>query len=123
MNFMRRFYFFLTGFIIGIIILYYSYNYSTSYHQKILNNNIKNKKIIIEVNKNNIQKCKKNSILCNPFFIKSKILKKGKIFFQKKIFKKKPFPLIYHIEIIEKNKKKIFIIEEKLETIIIKKII
>ncbi|WP_235609629.1 hypothetical protein [Blattabacterium punctulatus] len=120
---MRRFYFFLIGFVIGIIILYYSYNYSTSYHQKILNNNIKNKKIIIEINKNNIQKCKKNSILCNPFFIKSKILKKGKIFFQKRIFKEKPFPLIYHIEIIEKNKKKIFIIEEKLETIIIKKII
>ncbi|WP_235610010.1 hypothetical protein [Blattabacterium sp. (Cryptocercus kyebangensis)] len=121
---MRRFSFFLTGFIIGILILYYSYrNTSTSYHQKILNNNIKNKKIIIEINKNNIQKCKKNTIFCNPIFIKSNIFKKGNIFFQKKLFKEKPFPMIYYIEIIEKNNKKIFIIEEQLETIIIKKII
>ncbi|WP_238523400.1 hypothetical protein [Blattabacterium sp. (Mastotermes darwiniensis)] len=82
-------------------------------------NNIKKKKIIF--NKENIQKCKKKSIFRNPIFIKSKLLKEGKIILIKKILKDKPFPIIYHIEIREKNKKKIFIIEEKLKIILIKK--
>ncbi|AER40850.1 MAG: hypothetical protein LBQ72_00535 [Flavobacteriales bacterium] len=115
MSLWKRFTFFLTGFIIGLMILYYSSIFS---HEKILNN-IKKKKIIF--NKENIQKCKKKSIFRNPIFIKSKLLKEGKIILIKKILKDKPFPIIYHIEIREKNKKKIFIIEEKLKIILIKK--
>ncbi len=122
MNFFRRFICFLTGFIIGfMILLYCSPPISYSYHQKILDNNIKRKKIIFEIDEDTIRNCKKKYM--NPVFIKSELLKKGKIILKKRLLKTKLYPLIFHIEIKDKNRKIIFVIEENLDVIYIKKII
>ncbi|WP_041178289.1 hypothetical protein [Blattabacterium sp. (Periplaneta americana)] len=122
MNFFRRFICFLTGFIIGfMILLYCSPPISYSYHQKILDNNIKRKKIIFEIDEDTIRNCKKKYM--NPVFIKSELLKKGKIILKKRLLKTKLYPLISHIEIKDKNRKIIFVIEENLDVIYINKII
>ncbi|WP_185849781.1 hypothetical protein [Blattabacterium cuenoti] len=122
MNFFRRFICLLTGFIIGfLILLYCTPTTSYSYHQRILDNNIKRKKIIFD--ENTIRNCKKKYMFCNPIFIKSELLKKGKIISIKRLLKTKLYPMIYHIEIKDKNRKRIFVIEEYIDVIYIKKII
>ncbi len=122
MNFFRRFICLLTGFIIGfLILLYCTPTTSYSYHQRILDNNIKRKKIIFD--ENIIRNCKKKYMFCNPIFIKSELLKKGKIISIKRLLKTKLYPMIYHIEIKDKNRKRIFVIEEYIDVIYIKKII
>lgn len=121
MNFFRRFICFLTGFIIGfMILLYCTPPTSYSYHQRILDHNIKRKKIIFEINEDTIRNCKTKYM--DPDFIKSELLKKGKIISKKRLLKTKLYPMIYHIEIKDKNRKIIFVIEEKLNVIYIKKI-
>ncbi|WP_185859878.1 hypothetical protein [Blattabacterium cuenoti] len=121
MNFFRRFICLLTGFIIGfLILLYCTPTTYYSYHQRILDN-IKRKKIIFD--ENTIRNCKKKYMFCNPIFIKSELLKKGKIILRKRLLKTKRYPMIYHIEIKDKNRKRIFVIEEHIDVIYIKKII
>ncbi|WP_185881889.1 hypothetical protein [Blattabacterium cuenoti] len=121
MNFFRRFICLLTGFIIGfLILLYCTPTTYYSYHQRILDN-IKRKKIIFD--ENAIRNCQKKYMFCNPIFIKSELLKKGKIISIKRLLKTKLYPMIYHIEIKDKNRKRIFVIEEYIDVIYIKKII
>ncbi|WP_185850977.1 hypothetical protein [Blattabacterium cuenoti] len=109
MNFFKRLTFFFSGFIIGCFIV--------SYHNTISNrlpHNIKMKKLISE-----IKYSKKNYIFFDPILIKSKILT-GKIFFKKNLSKTKQYPILYFIEVKEKDKKIIFIVEERIDVFSVK---